>query len=68
MVLDGADCNRQFIKLHFEEDPAASNFATRNLHTGDPMVFIMDCKVKCYSSLANNLHKSINLSNWVSPL
>ncbi|RMX52193.1 hypothetical protein pdam_00024089 [Pocillopora damicornis] len=42
-ILDGADCNHQFIKLHFDKDPVASNFVTRNLYTG-PMMFIMDCK------------------------
>lgn len=44
-ILDGADCNRQFIKLHFQKDPADSHFTTRNPYTGDPIVFIMDCKV-----------------------
>lgn len=45
-VLDGADCNRQFIKIHFKDnDPALKHFVTRNPYTGEEMVFIMDCKV-----------------------
>lgn len=57
--MDGADSNRQFIKLHFHErDPVQDNFVTANLYTGRPMVFIMDPKV--LSSLAislNYVHK-----------
>ena len=45
-VLDGADCNRQFIKIHFKDkDPADSKFVTTNIYTGCPMIFIMDPKV-----------------------
>ena len=45
-VLDGADCNRQFIKLHFaDSDPVAAKRVTRNPYEGESMVFIMDCKV-----------------------
>ena len=45
-VLDGADCNRQFIKIHFKnKDPADSKFVTSNIYTGCPMIFIMDPKV-----------------------
>ena len=45
-MLDGAEVNRQFIKLHFKgSDPADVNFTTHNIYTGEPMVFIVDCKV-----------------------
>jgi len=41
--MDGADCHRQFIKIHFSErDPVADQFVTTNVYTGTPMVFIMD--------------------------
>lgn len=44
--MDGADCNRQFIRLHFHErDPVADKFIVPNIHTGMPMVLIMDPKV-----------------------
>lgn len=44
--MDGADCNRQFIKIHFEErDPVKDQFVTTNVYTGTPMVFTMDPKV-----------------------
>ncbi|XP_068681263.1 uncharacterized protein [Montipora foliosa] len=44
-ILDGAELNRQFIKLHFiGKDPASEGFVTSNIITGDPMVFIVDCK------------------------
>lgn len=45
-VLDGADCNRQFIKIHFKnKDPVEGKFMTTNPYTGEPMIFIMDPKV-----------------------
>jgi len=45
-VLDGADCNRQFIKIHFKnKDPVERKFMTTNPYTGEPMIFIMDPKV-----------------------
>ena len=45
-MLDGADCNRQFIKIHFKnKDPVDSKFLTSNIYTGSPMIFIMDPKV-----------------------
>lgn len=45
--MDGADCNRQFVKLHFNgRDPVADKFVTTNVYTGTPMVFIMDPKVR----------------------
>ena len=50
-ILDGADCNHQFIKLHFQEDPADSYYTTRNACTEEPMVFIMDCKVNASPTL-----------------
>lgn len=44
--MDGADTNRQFIKLHFKgRDPVADKFITPNIHTRIAMVFIMDPKV-----------------------
>ncbi|KAL9978040.1 hypothetical protein ACROYT_G015517 [Oculina patagonica] len=44
-VLDGADCNRQFIQIHFKDkDPVESRFMTTNISTGEPMIFIMDPK------------------------
>ena len=51
-ILDGADVNRQFVKLHFEgEDEAVEKrFTAQNLYTGEPFVFMMDTKV-------NNLKK-----------
>lgn len=40
--------NRQFIKMHFEDcDPVENKFVTKNPFNGEPMVFIMDCKVQC---------------------
>ena len=46
-VLDGADCNRLFIKMHFHnKNPVDSKFVATNIYTGDPMIFIMDPKVK----------------------
>ena len=46
-VLDGAEVNRQFIKIHFkdEEEEVRKSFVTPNLYTGEPMVFFMDPKV-----------------------
>lgn len=45
-ILDGAECNRKFIKMHFPEyDAADKKFVAFNMHTGGPMVFIVDCKV-----------------------
>ena len=44
--MDGADCNRQFIRMHFRgRDPVKDKFITSNIHTGTPMVFVMDPKV-----------------------
>jgi len=45
-ILDGAECNRKFIKMHFpRDDTAGKNFVAFNIHSGKPMVFIIDCKV-----------------------
>lgn len=46
-ILDGAEVNRQFIKLHFaDEDEIIENcFIANNVFNGKPMVFIMDPKV-----------------------
>ena len=47
--MDGADTNRQFIKVHFNgRDPVADKFITTNIHTGTPMVFITDPKVNIH--------------------
>ena len=46
-ILDGADVNRQFIKLHFKDEQEAieRKFIAPNMYTGEPMVFLMDPKV-----------------------
>ena len=44
--LDGSECNRSFIKLHFKDvDPVAKHFTTVNPHTRKNFVFIMDPEV-----------------------
>ena len=46
MICDGADSNRQFIKIHFpKSNPRDLNFTGHNMLTGDPMIFMMDAKV-----------------------
>ena len=50
-ILESADCNCQFVKLHFQEDLADSHFTTRNPYRGEPMVFIMDCEVNASPTL-----------------
>ena len=46
-VLDGAECNRQFVKLHFKnKDVVEEKFVTCNIYSGPPMVFLMDPKVR----------------------
>lgn len=56
--MDGADCNRQFIKIHFNDrDPVADQFVTTNVYTGTPMVFIMDPKHNIKKK-RNNIEKS----------
>ena len=46
-ILDGAECNRQFIKMHFNESNAVEEkFVASNMYTGGPMVFLVDCKVQ----------------------
>ena len=46
-ILDGAEVNRQFIKLHFKDEAEAinQNFTAMNVYTGEPFVFMMDSKV-----------------------
>lgn len=45
-ILDEAECNRQFVKLHYQnKNPVESKFVARNFYTGGPMIFIMDPKV-----------------------
>ena len=45
-VLDGAYCNRQFVKMHFhDKNPAKQKFAATNIYTGGLMMFIMDPRV-----------------------
>lgn len=60
-ILDGAEVNHQFIKLHFADVTEAikDKFMTPNIYNGNcPMIFIMDPKVlnchihsKCYKPL-----------------
>ena len=39
--------NRQFVKLHFNDShPADKSFITHNIYTCQPMLFMMDPKVK----------------------
>ena len=50
-ICDGAQANRTFIQCHFnEEDAVAQDFATTNIYTGEPLVFMVDPSV---SSLIN---------------
>ncbi|CAB3976767.1 Hypothetical predicted protein [Paramuricea clavata] len=57
-VLDGAECNRQFVKMHFKgKDYVEQNFMTCNVYTGRPMIFIMDPKHNT-KKLRNNILKS----------
>ena len=45
--LDGSECNRSFIKLHFKDvDPVIKHFTTVNPHTWTNFVFIMDPEVQ----------------------
>ena len=38
-ITDGADLNRQFIKIHFKgKDPADCKFVAHNKYTGDPIL------------------------------
>ncbi|KAL9970357.1 hypothetical protein ACROYT_G022715 [Oculina patagonica] len=58
-ILDGADVNRQFIKLHFKDEQEAveHKFMAPNLFTGEPMVFLMDPKHNI-KKIRNNILKS----------
>ena len=45
-ILDGAEYDRQFIKLHYKDkNPVETKFVARNFYTGGPMIFMMDPKV-----------------------
>lgn len=58
--MDGADCNRQFVKIHFKDkDPVEDKFVTHNIYTGGPMVFIMDPKVSCKCNVWNKANIKI---------
>ena len=47
--VDGSECNRSFIKLHFKnKDPQAQLFTTDNPFTGNPFIFVMDPEVIYY--------------------
>lgn len=64
--MDGADINRQFIKMHFKDkDPIKENCIAENIYTGNAMIFIMDPKVnpsmKIYWTL--NLRLKVIVSN-----
>lgn len=59
-ILDGAEVNRQFIKLHFLDDNEAvqRHFTCHNIFNGKcPMVFLMDPKHNV-KKLKNNVLKS----------
>ena len=56
-ILDGADVNRQFVKLHFKA--VEKRFTAQNLYTGEPFVFMMDSKV----NNLNNETKGWNLTS-----
>ncbi|KAK3744049.1 hypothetical protein QZH41_011923, partial [Actinostola sp. cb2023] len=45
-ILDGAEVNRQFVKLHFKDEKEISDnkFVVPNVSTGGTMVFMMDPK------------------------
>ena len=60
-ILDGADVNRQFVKLHFkgEDEAVEKKFTAQNLYTGEPFVFMMDSKV---NNLKNET-KGLNLTS-----
>ena len=46
-VLDGAECNRQFVKLHYKnKDVVKGKFVTCNIYSGRLMVFLMDPRVR----------------------
>ncbi|KXJ22079.1 hypothetical protein AC249_AIPGENE3500 [Exaiptasia diaphana] len=57
-ILDGADCNRQFIQLHFKgkDDYIVKKFTIMNIFTGDPMIFIMVPKHNI-KKIRNNVFK-----------
>ncbi|CAH3013837.1 unnamed protein product [Porites evermanni] len=57
-ILDGADVNRKFIQMHFPDyEPVEKKFVAFNMHTGGPMVFMVDCKHN-FKKIRNNIEKS----------
>ena len=46
-ICDGAQANRAFISMHFEndEDAVSSQFTTKNPYSGEPHSFMMDSSV-----------------------
>ena len=61
-ILDGADVNRQFVKLHFQgEDEAVEKRFTAQNPIHMPFVFVMDSKV---NNLKNET-KGLNLTSAV---
>jgi hypothetical protein len=46
-ILDGAEVNRQFIKLHFKDEKEVidNKFVAPNMSTGGILVFMLDPKV-----------------------
>lgn len=46
-LCDGGEPNRSFIKMLFPPgtEPEDSNFVAYNVHTGDELVVMLDCKV-----------------------
>ena len=70
-IMDGADYNRQFIRMHFRgRDPVKDKFITSNIHTETPMVFVMDPKVDLGTKFiplqrySNNLYFTISQSQF----
>ncbi|KAK3746723.1 hypothetical protein QZH41_018762, partial [Actinostola sp. cb2023] len=57
-ILDGAECNRKFIQIHFpDNDPLPHKFVAFNMYSGGPMVFMMDSKHNI-KKIRNNILKS----------
>ncbi|KAK3738201.1 hypothetical protein QZH41_012782, partial [Actinostola sp. cb2023] len=63
-ILDGAEVNRQFVKLHFKDEKEISDnkFVVPNVSTGGTMVFMMDPKHN-FKKIRNNILKSTLDSN-----
>ena len=62
-ILDGADVNRQFVKLHFqgEDEAVEKRFTAQNLYTGEPFVFMMDSKVNNMSDCSLQLSFKVTI-------